>query len=98
MIERQETQLDTDIRQRYEMDPSGELTVKCRNDKRMLYGTPRHEHAFIWTEREDRHNLVMRHEVVRRADDREYGCFYAMPTLDAAIMFARAVTPQPTKG
>ena len=98
MIGRQKAQLDTNVSLRYEMSHSGEVIEKCRGDKRMLYGTPRHEHAFIWTEREDRHILVMSHEVVRRADDREYGCFYAMPTLDAAIMFARAVTPQPTKG
>ena len=59
----------------------------------MLYGTPRYEHAFIWPESDDRYILGMSHEVVRRKDDREYGCFYALPTLDAAIMFARAVTP-----
>lgn len=92
MIERQETQRDTDIRQRYEMDHSGEVTVKDRDHKRMLYGTPRHKHAYIWQESTRRAVVALRADV-RTIGGRRYGCFYALPTLDAAIMFARAVTP-----
>ena len=97
MIGRRNAQLDTNVRLRHELHAGGAVVVGERDNPTLLYGLPYVEHAYIWEESLQRTVVALLADV-RDIGDRRYGCFYALPTLDAAIMFARAVAPQPTKG
>lgn len=81
--------LDTHVSMRYDVYPGGAVEKSPRIDPRMMYGTPRTEDAFIWPERADRFVIVLRNEV-RDQGDRSYGCYYVMPSLEAAVMFVFA--------